>query len=96
MTTKQYIIAFLEQFVLSDSKIDLIIFENDLDPNSQADKLACKTAIWNSLSSWALVTQITEGGFSVSLNEEQYNQWYADLSREIGRTDVSSGFIRLS
>lgn len=85
MTNKEYITVFLDRFVLSEAQIDLILFENQLNPEESADVHTCKEAIWNSLASWDKVIDITEGQFADRLNEEAYKRWYARLSKDIGK-----------
>jgi len=94
MTNKEYIVAKLSKFDVEDSDIEIVLVENELNPDSNVDVKACKTAVCKSLSQWIPVSNVQEGGFSRSWNIDALKLYYESLCKELGVTSVIQPSVR--
>lgn len=89
MNVKEYIKAKLGKFNLSQSDIDVIIKDNNLNGNISADINLVKLAIYKSISEWLpLHNSITEGGVNETWNYEALKLYYSLLCEELGKDNV--------
>lgn len=87
-TNKHYISIKLTKFGLSADEIDAIMIENGIDENGEVDVIACKTAMYNSMSSILPVADVSESDYSIKWNLEALKVWYRSLCTELGKENV--------
>lgn len=95
MTYSEYLTVLLGKFGLNASDIGFILIEADLSPNktveSAEDKLLLKKAVhYNIPGMIAGLSNVSEGGYSVTWNIEGIKMWYSVLSKELGLEDMLS------
>ena len=91
MTNKQYITNVLMKFNLSETEIDLILIDNDLNENDQVDVIVAKTEIHKNLTTWLPVySSIDEGNVSETWNHEAVLTYYSLLCKELGLDNLVS------
>lgn len=88
MTNKEYISATLSRFNISDSDIDLILVNQGLNPDDQAEVQVLKMAIFKEITLFLPLANISEGGMSISWNIEALKTWYSLLAKELGEEDL--------
>jgi hypothetical protein len=93
-TNKHYITIKLTKFGLSAEEIEAIMIENGIDENGEVEVIACKTAIYNSMSSILPVADVSESDYSIKWNVEALKLWYGSLCTELGKTNVLTPKIR--
>lgn len=92
MTNKEYVTYVLGRFGLTDADIDFILLESGLDPDglvtTAEDRKAVKLAMYTQVPLMiAGLSNITEGGYSISWNIEGIKAWYSILASELGEDD---------
>lgn len=95
MTYKEYVTVVLGKFGLSDSEIEFILSESDLNPDTivttSADRVLLKTAMYNHIPAMiAGLQNVSEGGYSISWNLEAIKTWFSFLADELGLVDKFS------
>jgi len=93
-TNKDYLVAALSKFNVSEADIDLMLIDSDLDPDEAPDPRACKLAIYNSMSAILPLANVSESGYSVSWNMDGLKLWYQSLCSELGKPNVIKPKIR--
>lgn len=86
-TNRQYLLAQLSKFGLSEDETDLILVENTLSGDGAVNALACKQAMQKSLSILIPVVEVSESGYSQRTNVEALKIWYNALCNELGVTN---------
>lgn len=81
---RAYLTIKLGKFGLSEDDIDMIFVENPSLSEEELNVDSCKLAIYNSMSNLLPLANISEGGYSVSLNIEALTAYFASLSNELG------------
>ena len=85
MTNRAYITQSLSAFGVSTGKIELILYNAQLDPNGTAEPLVLKRALYD--NSKALLngfTSVSEGGTSLAYDKDSFLRWYSLLCQELG------------
>lgn len=86
-TNREYLLATLSKFNLTDSDIDLIMVEHpELDETLNVR--SCKVAMHQSMSAILQPVNISEGGYSVSWNIDALKLWYSALCNELGMDEA--------
>lgn len=83
MTNREYIVSKTSKFNLAKADIELILIENDLNPNEEVDVNSCKLALYSSFYSMIPLADITEGDMSVKWNMEAIKLFFAGLAKEL-------------
>lgn len=85
MTNKEYITNVLAKFNVSSTDVDIVLLDNGIGSDDDADLVVCKTAIHKNLSTWLPVhSSLSEGGVSESWNYEAIKLYYSALCEELG------------
>ena len=87
MTNKEALTATLSRFGLTEADIDLILFNQGLSPDAEADSKAVKVALYNEFVTILPLANVSEGGYSISWNAELLKLWFSALSKELGKPD---------
>jgi hypothetical protein len=91
MTYKEYLTAVLGRFGLVEADIDFLLTEAGLNGDtvvSSDNKVLLKTAIYNHIPLMiAGLSNVSEGGYSVTWNIEGLKLWYSTLADELGLDD---------
>lgn len=88
MTVREYLSAMLSRFMLGPKDIELIIVNQDLKADEQAEPAVLKKAVYNEMSTVLPTANVSEGQFSVSWNMDALRLWYSALCRELGTEDM--------
>lgn len=92
-TNQEYLKASLAKFNVTNDDIDLIMLDHP-ELNSALNPTACKLAIYASLSTILPLTDVSEGGYSVSWDIERLKLWYDSLCKELGKPNVLKPSVR--
>ena len=88
-TNREYLIASLAKFNLTEDDIDLILVESPaILPDDAPNVTACKLAIYTSMSIILPLANIGESGYSVSWNIDALKMWYSALCTELGKPNA--------
>jgi hypothetical protein len=88
MTNKEYITKSLAKFSVSADDVEIILVNQGLNPESDAEVQTAKRALFKEFTSILPLANISEGGMSVSWNIEALKMWYSTLANELGEVDV--------
>lgn len=88
MTNKEYITATLSRFNVSESDIDLILVNQGLNADDEADVQILKIAMFKEIPLFMPLANISEGGMSISWNIEALKSWYSLLANQLGEEDL--------
>ena len=93
MTNKEYLTVYLEGLGITDGEIEIIMLDEGIDPNLNAEPRKCKTAIYNRMSIVlkAATGNKTEGGYAVKWNIAAVKMFYAALCIELGYENQMGG-----
>jgi hypothetical protein len=97
MSYKEWIIAVAKRFDFGGIDMELILFnQKNLipDQNAEADVLIAKTALCNEFANIIPLSNVTEGGYSITWNLEAIKLWYEATCAELGRAPVNKSKIR--
>jgi len=86
MTNKEYLTTYLEGLGITEGEIEIIMLDEDIDPNMNAEPRKCKTAIYNRITIIlkSATGNKTEGGYAVKWNMEAVKLFYGSLCVELG------------
>lgn len=95
MTYKEYVEVAIGKFGLTESEIEFLLTEADLDPyatvTDSTSRALLKTAMYKHIPLMvAGLSSVSEGGFSMSWNIEGIKLWYSLLAKELGLEDLMS------
>jgi hypothetical protein len=93
-TNNEYFLAALSRFNVSQTDIDVMLLEAGLDGSASVDVTACKNAIYRGFSMMLPLSNVSEGGYSVSWNMEAVKMYYNQLCKELGESNVLQSEIR--
>lgn len=88
MTNKEYISVNLSRFNVSDSEVDLIIVNQNLDPNAEVDVNIAKKAMFTEIPVFIPLADLKEGGLSITWNIEAIKIWYSALAKQLGMENI--------
>lgn len=93
MTNKEYLTKSLNGLSISEDDIDIILLKAGLNESDVVDITACDIAVYNRMSIILKGTtqNVTEGGYSLSWNENLVKLYYNALCVELGKENVLSG-----
>lgn len=97
MTYREWMQATCRRFSVSDEDIDLILANQSSaipDPDAQADPTVAKKALCKEIANVLPLSNVTEGGYSVSWNWDAIKFWYSATCAELGLTDATKPQIR--
>ena len=86
MTVREYLTKSLRVLKLTDDDIDIIIAKGGLLENDQADFKVCDRVIYKERGTIKkrLAFNITEGGYSSTLNKDLVDDFFKDLGVQCG------------
>lgn len=94
-TNKDYLLKSLAKFNISEDDVDVMLADSsDIDPEGTLDVSACKNAIYKSMSSILPLSNVGEGGYSVSWNIDALKLWYNALCKELKKPNALKPAIR--
>lgn len=93
-TNQEYLQKTLGKFDITDDEIDVMLADSSLSGEAALDVLACKNAIYKSMSSILPVANVSEGSFSRSWNMEAVKMWYGSLCTELNKVNVLKPKLR--
>lgn len=88
MSYREWITALAKRFDFGGIDTELILFnQKDLIPDrdAEADVKTAKTALCNEFANIIPLSNVTEGGYSISWNMEAIKIWYEATCAELGR-----------
>jgi len=88
MTYKEYLTKTLSRFNITSADIEVMLFNEGLNEMDDATPGIAKLAIYNQLSVVFPISNISEGGYSVSWNMDGLRVWYAALCAELGKPNT--------
>ena len=93
MTNKEYLTTYLEGLGISEGEIEIIILDEGIDPNMNAEPRRLKTAIYNRIAIVlkSVTGNKTEGGYTVRWNMEAVKLFYSSLCVELGKQNQMNG-----
>lgn len=94
MTYREWFRATCYDFGLPEEKINVIMFNQDLNPDDEADKIKAKAALCREFASIIPLANVSEGGFSKSYNMEAINTWYRLNCASVGMKDITKPSVR--
>lgn len=83
-TNREYLKASLSKFGVSDTEIDLIVVEHP-ELEDEMNVRACKLAIYESMPAFIPVSDVSEGGYSVTWDVERLKMWFASICKDLGK-----------
>jgi hypothetical protein len=87
MTYKEWITATARRFTIGTVDIDMFLFnQRELipDEDAEAEVKTAKYALCREFSSLIPLSDVTEGGYSVSWNWDAIKFWYEQTCTELG------------
>lgn len=94
MTYRQWFQATCFEFGFTDERLDVIMFNQDINPDAEADKTIAKRALCKEFATIIPLANVSEGGFSKSYNMEAIKMWYSLNCASVGMRDVSKPSVR--
>lgn len=94
MTYKEWMSAMGARFSISGTDVDLILVNQGLNPEEEADVTKAKTALCKEFSLVLPMANVSEGGYSLSWNMEAVKMWYRQMVAELGLPDATAPKIR--
>jgi hypothetical protein len=90
MNNQEYLTRSLKTFGLQTEDIELILFKAQIDPNAYAtDMQLLDEAMYQHLPLMiASLSNVSEGGYSVSWNFEGLKLFYSSLAISLGKPDA--------
>lgn len=82
------------KFNLSEDDIELIAVNQGVNLEDDVDVTKAKTAFVNEFAMVIPLTNVSEGGYSLSWNMEAVKLWYKQACGELGITPVNNPCIR--
>ena len=97
MTFKEYITKTVAKFHLGADDVELILCnQHELipAPDEEVDVRIAKTALCKEIATLIPLSNISEGGYSVSWNWDALKLWYNSTCAELGLSNASKPKIR--
>lgn len=94
MTYREWFQATCYDFGLPEEKINVIMFNQDINPDGEADKYIAKKALCKEFATIIPLANVTEGGFSKTYNMEAISKWYSLNCASVGMRDVNRPSVR--
>lgn len=88
MTYKEYLTKTLSRLYVSPDDIDILILNQGINPEEEADVYTAKMAVYNEMSSLLPLANMCEGGTSITWVNDNVLRWYSLLASELGMPDV--------
>lgn len=88
MTNKEYISVTLSRFNVSDSEIGLILLNQGLNADQEVDVEVAKMAMFKEIPIFLPMSDLKEGGMSITWNIEALKLWYSLLAKQLNQEDV--------
>ena len=90
MTNREYITSIVARFGLSESDVNLILFNHQLDEEETAVVDTIKKVLYDEFSSLIPLANVSEEGFSQSWNMQAVKLWYSLLAKDLGLPNILS------
>lgn len=94
MTTKDWMMATCQRLGATEADVDLVLVNQGLKADADVDVKVSKTALYKEFASLLPLSNVTEGGYSVSWNMEAVKLWYRQTASELGLPDMSAPRLR--
>lgn len=91
MTNKEYLTATLSRFGLTETDVNLIILNQDINEVGNVSVPEMKAALYSEFTSIIPLADVSEGGYSIKWNMEAIKLWYSQLANELGRDNILDG-----
>lgn len=95
MTYREWFKATCEDFDMSDAKIDVIMVNQNINPDEDVEPKRAKKALCAEFATLIpMIASKSEGGYSVSYNLEAIKSWYRITCAELGKADATKPRVR--
>ncbi len=97
MTYKEWMSAMGSKFGMSESDVELVLTNQSCiitDPEETVEVTKAKTALCKEFAVVMPLTNVTEGGYSLSWNMDAVKLWYKQTVSELGLADATTPRIR--
>lgn len=91
MTNKEYLTATLSRFGLTETDVNLIILNQNINEVESVRVPEMKAALYSEFTSIIPLADVSEGGYSIKWNMEAIKLWYSQLANELGRDNILDG-----
>lgn len=94
MTNLDWMIATGRRFGISEEDANVILVNQGLEADGEVDIIKVKTALCKEFASVIPLTNVTEGGYSISWNMEAVKLWYSQMCSELGIVPVTAPKVK--
>lgn len=94
MTYREWFQATCFDFGLPEEKINVIMFNQGINPDAEADRTIAKRALCKEFATIIPLANVSEGGFSKSYNMDAIKAWYRMTCDEVGMRDLNRPSVR--
>ena len=88
MTYKEYLVQTLNRFFVSPSDVEILMLNQKIDPDAEVDVHTAKMAMYNEISFFIPLVNMSEGGTSVTWITKNVLIWYSLLASDLGMPDL--------
>lgn len=97
MTYREWFLTTCNRFGMTPGDVDLVLVNQAAlipSPSAAVDALVAKKALVKEFATIIPLSNVTEGGYSVSWNMDAIKLWYKAACAEVGVSDKTKPVIR--